>query len=240
MKRHLKPRRLAAGVAVLLAAALPLSAQTPIYSGHTDVGIAYNPVLNAWDLHVHDEENDMEYEPDDALIVVGLDALTTVPTGPQWSFLGSPGSATWMLTSTEVPTLPYLGLSTEEIGPGVFTGDTLSFRLKAISGPGHFALFDLDSFGDPIVLMNSGDGITLADTVILPIGSHLHFNWAFSEAGDYTLTFEAFGTSALNGFTSSGDVNYLFRVDPIPEPSTFALVSLGLATLAMRRRKSRT
>ncbi|MFN3407405.1 MAG: choice-of-anchor M domain-containing protein [Limisphaerales bacterium] len=240
MKPQYLPRAAVSGLALVLAAALPAAALTPIYSGHTDIAIGYNPTLNLWDPHVHDEENDMEYEPDDALIVIGLDALTTVPAGPQWSFLGSPGSATWILTSTEVPTLPYLGLSTEGISPGTFTGDTLSFRLKAISGPGHFALFDLDSFGDPIVLMNSGDGITLADTAILPIGSHLHYHWAFSEAGDYTLTFEAFGNSALHGLTSSGDVDFLFRVDPIPEPSTFALVTLGLAALALQRRKSRT
>jgi surface-anchored protein len=237
-QRHL--RSAVSGLALVVAAALPATALTPIASGHTDIAFGYYPSLNQWDLHIHDEENDSEYEPDDALIVIGLDALTTVPAGPQWGFLGSPGSATWILTSTEVSTLPYLGLSTEDISPGTFTGDTLSFRLKAISGPGHFALFDLDSFGDPIVLMNSGDGITLADTAILPIGSHLHYHWAFSEAGDYTLTFEAFGNSALHGFTSSGDVDFLFRVDPIPEPSTFALVTLGLAVLALQRRKSRT
>jgi len=226
------------GLATLLATGLTLPAQTPISSGHADVGIDYDANENAWNLHVHDEENDIEYSPaTEALLFVGYDAHSLVPAGAQWSFLGSPGSSTWILPDTENPNLPFLGIGTEEIGSGIFTGDQLSLSLKAVSGPGSFALFSKDEFGDPTVLMNSGDGISLADALTLGTGTHAHYNWAFSAAGDYTLTFEAAGDSVLNGQTSSGNVDYLFSVQAIPEPSTFALAGLGLAALAIFRRR---
>lgn len=226
------------GLAALLTTGLTLQAQTPIYSGHTDVGIAYDEETNEWELHVHDGENDIEYFPaTDALIFVGYQAHMNVPAGSQWSFLGSEGSSTWILPSVENPNLPFLGIGAEEVGAGMFVGDQFSLYLKAVSGPGAFALFDLDEFGDPLVLMNSADGISLADMATVLAGSHTDYNWAFSAAGDYTLTFEAVGNSILNGLTSSGDVDYLFSVQAVPEPSAFALVGLGLASLVILRRR---
>jgi surface-anchored protein len=227
------------GLAALLATGLTLQAQTPIYNGHVDLGVAYDELASEWDLHVHDEENDIEYSPaTDALVFISYDGHITVPAGSQWSFLGATGSSTWVLPNTENPNLPFLGIGSEEIDSGVFTGDQFSLYLKAVSGPGFFSLYDLDEFGDPILLMNSGDGITLADALTVGTGSHSHFNWAFSAAGDYTLTFEAVGDSILNGLTSSGNVDYLFTVQAVPEPSTFALAGLGLAALVILRRRT--
>ena len=226
------------GLAALAATGLTLQAQTPIYSGHTDVGIAYDETLNEWDLHVHDEENNIEYSPaTNALIYVGYDALQTIPGGAQWSFLGTAGNATSILPDTENPNLPFLGIGSEEIGAGIFVGNQFSLYLTSVMGPGSFALYSLDEFGSPTVHMNSADGITLADTLTINTGTHAHYNWAFSAPGDYRITFEAEGNSILNGLTSSGDVEYLFTVQAIPEPTTFALAGLGLATLVFMRRR---
>src|SRR5262249_45894483 len=43
-------------------------------AGHVDIGVAYE---DGWDLHVHDEENDEEYEPYDVILHVGAAAITT-------------------------------------------------------------------------------------------------------------------------------------------------------------------
>lgn len=228
------------GLAALLTTGLASQAQTPLYTGHTDVGVDYDEALNAWNLHVHDEETDTEYSPaNDALLVVKSQAHTTVPGGAQWSFLGGLGSSTWILPQSEDPNLLFLGIGAEEIGTGIFSGDSFSLALKGVSGPGAFALFDLDTFGDPIVRWNSGDGITGADVLSVPTGGHSHFNWAFSAPGDYTVTLEASGISTLNGATSSGDVQYLFQVQAVPEPATAALAGVGVLALWLVRRNKR-
>jgi surface-anchored protein len=225
------------GLAALLTTGLTTQAQTTLYSGHTDVGIAYDQDANQWELHVHDEENATEYFPaTDALLFVKNEATTTVPAGSQWSFLGSEGSSTWTLPQTQNEDLLFLGIGAEEIESGIFSGDSLTLTLQNVSGPGQFALYDVDSFGTPIVQWNSADGF--GDELTVETGGHSHFNWAFSEPGDYTLTIEASGISTLNGATSSGGVNYLFQVQAVPEPSTMALGGLGvLAVLLVRRRK---
>ena len=227
------------GLAALLTTGLTIQAQTLVGSGgeHVDVGAAYDETANEWDLHVHDEDNDVEYFPaTDARLFVGYGANTTVPAGPLWSFLGTAGSQTWILPSAPTPGLMLLGLAAEEITSGIFFGDQITFKLKAVSGPGSFAVFDLDSFNDPIVLFNSLDGISGADSHVLPTGAHQDVNWAFGASGDYTITFEASGISTLNGATTSGDVDYLFRVEAVPEPATGALAGVGaLAVLLVRK-----
>lgn len=227
------------GLAALLTAGLTAQAQTPLYTGHTDVGVAYDAEANEWELHVHDEEDDTEYFPaTDALLMVNYQAHTTVPAGAQWSFLGSPGSSTWILPNTENPDLLFLGIGSEEIEDGVFAGNSLSLTLKNVTGPGQFAMYDFDVFGDPTVRWNSADGF--GDSLTLATGSHSHFNWAFSAPGDYIVTLEAAGISTLNGATSSGDVNYLFRVVAVPEPGVTSLAGAGALAGWWVRRKRRS
>ncbi len=226
------------GLAALLTTGLAAQAQTPLYTGHTDIGVAYDETANEWELHVHDEENDAEYFPaTDALLFVKSTAHTTVPAGAQWSFLGSAGSSTWILPNTENPDLLFLGIGAEEIEPGIFSGNSFSLTLKNVSGPGQFALYDLDPFNDPSVLWNSTDGF--GDVLSVPTGGHSHFSWAFSAPGDYIVTLEAAGVSTLHGATSSGDVNYFFRVEAVPEPATGALAGVGALALWLGRRNQR-
>ncbi len=218
------------------AAVINLNAQIPLDTGDTDIGIAYE---DGWDLHVHKEEppNDGEYEPADALLQVNAQALTTVPSGSQWSFLGSAGSPVWILPSSPVESLLFLGFATEEIGDGIFEDDELTLSLTGVSGPGDFSVYSL-TFGNPTVWMNSGDGFSGVDSLVLPTGTHQHFNLAFTAPGDYTVTFEAAGTLVAGSqFTQSSPVDYFFTV-VVPEPSTAALTGVGIATwFAVVRRK---
>lgn len=231
---------LAAGLLSPLATQLP--AQTTLWLDHADVGVNYDLTPpGAWDLHVHQDEPPpgTEFEPDEAILGVGAAAQTTVPVGVQWSFLGTAGSSLYVLPQTENPSLLFLGLGTEEMSSGTFLSDQVSLTLRNVSGPGHFAMYDVNMFGSPTVFMNSRDGIAGSDAITLTAGGHRHVNWAFSEPGTYQIDFEASGTLAGGGpFTSSGPVTYTFEV--VPEPGTWALMSLGTfgAWLSMRRRKA--
>lgn len=230
------------GLAVLLATSAASHAQTIVGASgeHVDAGIAYDSIANQWELHVHDESNDVEYFPaTDARLFIGAGALTTVPGGAQWSFLGSAGSSTSILPNTPTAGLMLLGFGADEIEPGVFSGDQFTLSLKAVNGPGTFAVFDLDAFNSPVVLLNSGDGISGADSFNLPVGAHMDVNWAFSAPGDYTVTLEASGVSTANGPTASGDGDFHFRVEAVPEPAAAALAGAGALAWVLVRRNRR-
>lgn len=227
------------GLAALLTTSLASQAQTTLYQGHTDIGIAYDTTLNEWDMHVHDHDNDIEYSPaTNALLFVKYAAHGVVQAGAQWSFLGTAGSEVWTLPTPQDPNLLFLGFGGEEIDPGMFVNDQFTITLKGVSGPGTLAIYDFNSFGTPVVWMNSRDGISGADSQLVEPGLHQDLNFAFSAPGDYTVLFEASGNSVDNGFTSSGDAAYLFHVEAVPEPGTMALAGVGaLAWLLVRRTK---
>jgi surface-anchored protein len=171
------------------------------------------------------------------LLVVKSEAHGTVPAGAQWSFLGTAGSEVWTLPSVQNPNLLFLGFGAEEVTPGMFVNDQFTIALKGVSGPGTLAIYDLDSFGNPVVWMNSRDGVP--DSRLVPAGLHQDLNFAFSAPGDYTVLFEASGNSMANGLTSSGDAPYLFHVQAVPEPASLALAGVGALLLLLARRGKR-
>jgi surface-anchored protein len=193
-----------------------LSAQTAqiLEAGHADVGIDYeagNLLLN-----IHDETSGstvVQRSPGQTILYARSQSQTTVPSNPSFSFLGNPGDPIWILPQTQNSNLLWLGWNTEDIPTGIFTGNTVSWRLIAVEGPGDFFLYTVGSTGQVTVLFNSKNGIDGNDVVTLSVPSHAHGNWAFNAQGIYRVYFEATATR-LSGSqpATSGVVAYHFQV----------------------------
>ncbi len=190
--------------------ALPASAQ------HVHVQIS-RPA-GEWRLFIYDFDYG-DYDPAEVPLFAGHQAFGFVPANTFTNFLGPADGGVWTLPEVEADELQYLGIGTSGIPPGTFANNQICLELRSLSGPGHFALYNIDPFGTPIVHMNSRDGINAAaDSLALASsGGHVHVNWAFSAPGTYRVGLGASGVPAVGGQTNaSASVNYTFIVQDIP------------------------
>ncbi|BEL08465.1 hypothetical protein Q0Z83_066560 [Actinoplanes sichuanensis] len=198
----------AAAVAVL--AATPAQAATvTLTSGHVDVlDVDYN--AGALVLTVNDDV--AERDPADVVLQVPAAAKVAVPSGSGWSFLGAPGATAWVLPQSSTAGLLWAGWNTTEIPSGVLQGNSVTFRLNSVTGPGNVSVYTV-SAGTPTRLYDSSDG--LPDTRTVARNVHAHANWGFTAAGTYTVTFEVTGKLASTGATvTSGAKAFTFDVLP--------------------------
>ena len=124
-------------------------------------------------------------DPSQVTIKLTSAAETKAPGGA-FAFLGPVGSKLWQIPQTQKDGVVWLGWNTEEISsPQLSTA--VDWRLDRVEGPGHLAVFEFDSFGQPKIIFNSTDG--LPDTYKIPLGTHAHGNWSFTKPGTYKVTF---------------------------------------------------
>ena len=101
-----------------------------------------------------------------------------------------------------------------------------SFNGTPLTTPGspYVGLFHWDAFDDPVDMINTHQSVY---TATFDNYDHVHRNWGFSEVGEYVLAFEFNGVGGTYGATApTGSTSINF--DVIPEPSSMALVLIGL------------
>ena len=123
-------------------------------------------------------------------------------------FVATAGSSVWLIPSTQIAGVPWLGLNSqrEEIVTGTTGG--VQFTLDAVEGPGRVAVFNAGALGSGVgehVFDGPGSSYTLGPN------THAHQNWVFTAPGTYTLTISMRVTptgAALtgSGYGSSGEV----------------------------------
>ncbi len=214
-------------------------------SGHADLGLGEGTEL---ELHLHYHEGAVidgvtgvegELEPGDVTIVVPNSTLFSRPAGAAWDLIGnSAGDDTWLLpeSETDADTLgsPFLGIGAEEVTLGTWVGNELTLTLINVSGPGHFSLYNV-TLGTPTFEMSSFDGYGDSIVMDLDVHDHEHFNYGFSAAGVYDVTFEVSATNATSGLLETATDTFTFNV--IPEPATLSLLALGGVALLRKRKK---
>ena len=218
--------------------------------GHVDgFEVHYDPAAitpeKPLGLHIHDDTTDTHYEPAEVILQVneaayGLQGEVFASA----SRLGWTGESGWVLPSIQSetvdefgdPAMLFLGVASDD-GGVVWAGNQFKISLISVgaNNPGDFAMYRFSgsgSFSNPI---NTKNGVSSSDVLtVTSLDGHDHWNWAFSSAGLYELDFQASGT--LNDVRYVSDIEtYTFNV--IPEPSSGALLLIGLAGLMAARKR---
>jgi surface-anchored protein len=220
-------------------ALLCLPASAALYtSGHGDFGVAYE----AGDFHFHFHADgatvdgsvtgDVEYDIPDVTVIASTSSSLVLPI--DFPALGAnTGQTIWVLPEVQDPDLPFLGLATEELELSEWGNITFTLgNVTSPSGNGEFALWQSGSFGEVLLRMSTADPGN--DSLILPPGSHAHYNWGFTEAGTWQIEMTVSGTHVTDGFQSSTET-LTFHV--VPEPASALLGGLGMLGLLLRRRR---
>jgi surface-anchored protein len=152
--------------------------------------------------------------PAQTILHVKPTAQTSVPTpSGSFSFLGAAGAPVWILPQVQNPSLLWPGSSTERIGTGVLQGNSVTWRIDSVNGPGGFHLYTTNGFGQPSVVFTTNSAFPQSTPLTVP--SHAHYNWAFGATGTYTVVMRATATLAGGTPVTSGPVTYTFKVGPL-------------------------
>lgn len=212
-----------------------LFAASLLTGGHIDGPAFGYDTLGGFEPHFHNEggadgaiingvreENETEYESDELVIFVNPTSTTNLG-GITYYWL--PESE----TAAAANNVPFVGIGLEELGVADWDGGTLFLTLLSLTGPGHFRLWQDDGFGGVIDYIDTVNNLTSFNLVP---GSHTHYNWGFTELGEYDLEFQISGTHIADG-AQSGSAIFTYA---IPEPSS-AILALGGVLFGFRRRR---
>lgn len=203
-----------AAVAGFLAAVLtvaPAHAVTTISAGHVDaIDVDWTGSALTLDLRDGTVTPAVDREPAEVVLNAVSASKTTVPSSTAYSFLGTPGSAVWILPQTQASGIVWPGFNTEGVPSGALSGNTVSVKLVSASGPADVSVYTTSALGTPTVWFDSGNG--LPDTRSIAINTHAHANWAFEAAGTYTVVFEVTATTAGGTAITTGQKTYTFTV----------------------------
>ena len=163
-------------------------------------------------------------DPSSLTFALGDAARITAPA--DLGFVATPGSSVWLIPSTQIAGVPWLGLNSqrEEIVTG--TTGPVQFTLDAVEGPGRVAVFNAGALGSGVgehVFDGPGTGYTLG------ANTHAHQNWVFTAPGTYTLTITMRVTPngaalAGSGFGSGGDLTATGATGPNGRPMVSQVV----------------
>ena len=192
--------------------------------GHFDLGPAIeNGTLVA---RVKDDRSQPAQWVDPSSLTFALGDAARITAPADLGFVATPGSSVWLIPSTQIAGVPWLGLNSqrEEIVTGTTGG--VQFTLDAVEGPGRVAVFNAGALGSGVgehVFDGPGTGYTLG------ANTHAHQNWVFTAPGTYTLTITMRVTPngaalAGSGFGSGGDLTATGATGPSGRPMVSQVV----------------
>jgi surface-anchored protein len=223
--------------------AAALTPSTDLLYGHYELHVDYTATPGnadaGWRFSVsYDADDDfstgagvVRLDPESTVILAAPKTAAVVPS-PAGVFgrFGPSGTPLWVLPQNNALGTPFLGVRTT-MATGLFQArvgnnyspssqGSVSLRLVSVEGTGpdaggHFATWKTESFGSTVFSFDTTDGIGAADEIpTIPVSSHTHYNWAFTEPGLYRVTVEAKGKlmPAHGNLLTSAQKTFLFAV----------------------------
>ena len=195
-----------------------------VTDGHFDLGPAIeNGTLVA---RVKDDRTQPAQWVDPSSLTFALGDAARITAPADLGFVATPGSSVWLIPSTQIAGVPWLGLNSqrEEIVSG--TTGPVQFTLDAVEGPGRVAVFNAGALGSGVgehVFDGPGSAYTLG------ANTHAHQNWVFTAPGTYTLTITMRVTPngealAGSGFGGGGDLTATGATGPNGRPMVSQVV----------------
>jgi surface-anchored protein len=189
----------------------------------------------ALSVQVNDTTNDVIYNPSDVLLYVSAYAEQTQPAG--WSFIGAgDGNTYWLLPQAIDLNQLTVAVSGDPIDPGTFDiyqpndpritrpGEWIKWSLRDVQGPGDVSIWQ-DGQAPNAWWASTVDGGRQFDPALyVESGDHTHYNWGFSAAGIYDVTFDV--SAFVNGHglpIHSGDISFRFGVEATGDPTPSAV-----------------
>ena len=148
------------------------------------------------------------------------------------------GDPLWNIPFSQEEDRPWTGLSTESVSSADVSN--IRYQLTSFSGPGQMSLLQWGVFGDPLLEMQTSNGLSSEDVIDLPARTHSHYEWIFTAPGVYTFELTAIGTRtpAAGGGTASAADTFTFHVGAVPEPTALGLAAMGGIALTATTRRS--
>lgn len=114
-------------------------------SGHFDIGTSASP--SSISMLVKDDRSQPArwVAPSSLIFGLGSAAETTAPAGIE--FIAKQGQRIWMISSSQVPSVPWLGANTMHPDLLARTTGDVTWTLNGVSGPGSLAVFESGNFG---------------------------------------------------------------------------------------------
>jgi|GEM_PF-2926487 len=246
-------RSVALGFGALFVIQPLAQAQDQYTGGHGDFGVEYidgSNFIPHWHLHegaivngsVLTEETEYTTLSDLVAVTSASDNVTGNLSNSgmgsiDWLGVAS-GSAVFRLGNENFE--PDLGFGLEELSEADWLDSDITIRLSTFSGPGNVAILSGTASGFSIYA-SSFDPTSSASGVnswLAEAGGHSHPVFYFSEVGNYNLTFTWSGTYTGDGAAPGGTPvsgTGTFGIAVVPEPSTYVLLGLGLASLFFLR-----
>jgi surface-anchored protein len=165
---------------------------------------------------------------DDVVVHVNPSSETTVPSLPNYGFLGAPGDRVWTTARTEAQAAQtggtLLGLTLEELGGTEVVFPQVTTTLHAVTGPGNAFAYQTSAsggFSAMVFDVHRTDGQPNEFRKFATASRAVH-NWSFTAEGYYCLDVEMSGTLVSSGATVSDRHRIAVAVgdvDPAQAPS---------------------
>ncbi|MDP9801574.1 putative ABC transporter-associated repeat protein [Arcanobacterium wilhelmae] len=133
-------------------------------------------------------------------------------TTPQNIGAISQGTPVWMISSSQVGGVPWLGMNTQHPSALENISGATSISLTSFSGPGMMEVFTSGNLGNAVgQAWFSGNGNRGSGTATIPANTHVHPNWMFTKEGTYKVGLTLSATTK-DGKRVSGNTTLTFVV----------------------------